>query len=152
MASCTNADSTIRLPQPLSETNEGLLGVRLDRLDEDEQSGVFTYVYVKVKKPATSSNNKTRRAMRGWAALLDDAFTKDDLKGVCERQDLGVGGNKQELIKRILAEVTTPGRVKEPLLHLFPKDALKDACDRLDLASAGNKPDIVKRIMKAKKF
>ena len=92
-------------------------------------------------------------------------MSKEELKAACEELDLGVGGNKPDLLERLEEHFATKrgggggggGGSKGSSARAawlagredisdVSKEELKAACEELDVGVGGNKPDLLERL------
>ncbi len=73
-----------------------------------------------------------------------NALSKNQLKGICELNELVVSGSKDTLLERIITHFDKD--LAKILNNLTNKD-LKDICSYFELAVSGNKDVLINRIL-----
>ena len=77
---------------------------------------------------------------------LDRYLYKEDVQELCHELGLPGGGNKEELIFRVLG---APNFQPEMALAYVDKEGLKQLCDELGLRTQGTREDLVDRLLQA---
>src|SRR5437016_6110680 len=75
---------------------------------------------------------------------LDRYLYKENVQDLCDELGLPVGGNKDELIFRVLG---APQFQPEMALAHVDKEGLKQLCDELGLRTQGTRDDLVDRVL-----